>query len=195
MKTSLDTRLGTRDPDDSDQPLTTLRGASVDVDARIVGRVVVAICLAGLTVLTVILFVAGAHKNAEINGLKQHGVPVVDTVSACSGLLGGSGSNPVGYRCWGTFTIDGHSYTKDIPGNVLRTAGSKIKAIADPGVPGLVTTPSELAGEHASAGVFLLPTALLVVLVVLVGALALRQRRRSTRSLPVLGLRPDGTSR
>jgi hypothetical protein len=187
---SLEAGLETKSPE---QPLTTLRGASVAVDARVVGRVVLGVCVVGLAVLAVVLFVAGAHKNAQINGLKQHGVPVTDTVSACSGLLGGSGSNAAGYRCWGTFTIDGHSYSEDIPGNVLRAPGSKIQVIADPEVPGLMTTPSVLAGEHASSGVFILPAVLVAILVVLVGALALR--RRSTRSLPVLGLGSDGPAR
>ena len=187
---SLESGLEMESPD---QPLTTLRGASVAVDARVVGRVVMAVCLVGLAVLAVVLMVAGAHKNAQINGLRQHGVPVIDTVSACSGLLGGSGSNAAGYRCRGTFTIAGRSYTEDIPGNVLYAPGSKVQVIADPDDPGLMTTPSVLATEHASSGVFILPAVLLVVLVVTVGALALR--RRSTRSLPVLGLRPDGTAR
>ena len=87
-------------------------------------------------------------------------MPIEDTVVTCSGLLGGSGSNPVGYRCWGTFTVDGHRYTKDIPGNVLRTAGTKVLVIADTEDPGLITTPSLLASEHASSGVFILPAVL-----------------------------------
>ena len=182
----METGTETRGPE---QPLTTLRGATVAVDARVVGRVVLGICVVSLAVLAAVFFVVGAHKNAQINGLKQNGVPVTDTVSGCSGLLGGSGSNTVGYRCRGTFTIDGHSYSEDIPGNVFRAPGSKIQVIADPEVPGLMTTPSVLAGEHASSGVFILPAVLLAFLVVLVGALALR--RRSTRSLPVLGLGSD----
>ncbi len=193
MKAGLDTRSEAASPS---EPLTTLRGASVVVDARVVGRVVVALLLAGLAVLVVVLFVAGAHRNAQITGLKQHGVRVEDSVDACTGLLGGSGSNPVGYRCWGTFTIDGHSYTEDIPGNVLRASGSRVQAIADANDPGLVSTPGVLASEHASAGVFILPAALLVVLLATVGVLALR--RRSTRPLPVLPtlrLGPDGSAR
>jgi hypothetical protein len=192
--TLLGTGLETRpEADGSAEPLTTLRGASVAVDARAVGRVVVAICLASLAIVAAVLFVAGAHKNAQITGLQQHGDPVVDTVVACSGLLGGSGSNGAGYRCWGTFTVDGHRYTKDIPGNVLRTAGSKVLVIADTADPGLISTPSVLASEHASSGVFILPAVLLGVVVVTVGALALR--RRSTGLLPVLRLRPNGSVR
>jgi hypothetical protein len=85
--------------------------------------------------------------------------------------------------------VGGHSYVEDIPGNVLRAPGSKIQAIADPDLPGLVTTPSELAAEHASSGVFILPTVLLALLALLVGVVALRLR--STRSLAVLRLRPN----
>jgi hypothetical protein len=190
LGTPLDTRSEERS---STEPLTTLRGASVAVDARVVGRVVGAICLAALVVIAAVLFIAGAHKNGQITGLEQHGVPIEDTVVTCSGLLGGSGSNPVGYRCWGTFTVDGHRYTKDIPGNVLRSAGAKVRVIADTEDPGLITTPSLLASEHASPGVFILPAILLGVVVGSVGVLALR--RRSTGLLPVLGLRPNGSVR
>jgi hypothetical protein len=160
----------------STEPLTTLRGASVAVDARVVGGVVVATLLVGLAVASVALFIVGAHRNAQITGLQQHGVPVEDTVSACTGLLGGSGSNPVGYRCWGSFSVDGRRYAEDIPGTALRASGSKIQAIADPDDPGLVSTPSVLASEHASDGVFILPTVLLAVLVGTVVVLLLRRR-------------------
>ena len=135
------------------------------MDARVVGRVVIAICLGGLAVLAAVLFVAGAHKNAQISGLKQHGVPVVDTVSACSGLLGGSGSNAAGYRCWGTFTSTVTATPRTYPGNVLRASGSKIQAIADPTIRG--SSPRRACSPPSTLrrAVFILPTVLLVVLV------------------------------
>jgi hypothetical protein len=51
-----------------------------------------------------------------------------------------------------------------------------VAAIADPDDPGLVTTVSALAGEHASASVFIVPSILLAVLVLFAGLLALRIR-------------------
>ena len=175
--------------DDSDKPLTTLRGASVAVDPRRAAQAALGLCLATLATLVVVFFLVGVHKNDQINSLKQHGSVVEDTVDSCSGLLGGSGSNPVGYRCWGTFTIDGHSYTKDIPGNVFRAPGSKVAAVADPTDPGLITTVSALDSEHASAGVFIVPAVLMIALVLLTAALGYRWRSSRVRLGRRRGLR------
>jgi hypothetical protein len=160
-----------------DEPVMTLRGASVEVDARRVGRVVVALGLVTLAVFVVVLFVAAFQRNANITLLRQHGVPAEVTVSRCYGLMGGSGSNPVGYSCRGSFTFDGHRYDEAIPGNALHAAGSKLEAVTVAGHPGLVSTPSAVAAEQASDGVFALPTILLVLLVMAVAGLALGRRR------------------
>jgi hypothetical protein len=149
----------------------------VDVDVRRVGRVVVGVCLVAVAVVAVVLFVAGAHKNSQINLLRRHGVPVEATVSRCLGLLGGSGSNAAGYTCKGTFTIDGHRYNEVIPGNTLYPPGARIRAVAVPGNPPLLSTTRAVESEQASWRVFILPTVLLAVLVLLVTALALRRRR------------------
>jgi MYXO-CTERM domain-containing protein len=138
---------------------------------------VVAVCLAALAVLVVVLFVAGANKNAQINQLRQHGVAVQVTVSGCFGLLGGSGSNGAGYACRGTFTLDGHRYNEAIPGNVFRTTGTKVSAVAVSGNPPLLSTHHAVATQHASSSVYIVPIILLVVLLLLLGALVLRRRR------------------
>jgi len=44
-------------------PVTTLRGAGVEVDGRRVGRVAAGACLVTLAVVVLVLFVAGARKN------------------------------------------------------------------------------------------------------------------------------------
>src|ERR1022692_984190 len=137
--------------------MTTLRGAEVTVDARRVARAAMGIAFLGMSVLVVVLFVAGIEKNAEINQLRQHGVPVEITVSGCRGLLGGSGSNAAGYSCQGTFTLKGRTYDEAIPGNTLHNPGDKLPAVADPGNPSWVATDSVLSTEHASAGVLLVP--------------------------------------
>jgi len=173
--------------DTSSAALTTLRGAGVDVDVRVAGRVVIGLCVVGLGVLVAALFVAGAHKNAQITNLRRHGVPVNVTVSRCLGLLGGSGSNAAGYACTGTFTLEGHRYSEAIPGDSIRAPGSTVRAVAVPGSPPLLSTAHEVAIEHASFGVFVVPTILLVVLVLLMGVLILRRRRKRAPS-------PDTTS-
>jgi hypothetical protein len=151
------------------------------VDPHRAAQVAIAICWAVLAVLVVVLFLVGIHKNDQVNSLRQHGVAVEDTVDSCSGLLGGSGSNAAGFRCWGTFTLDGDRYTKDIPGTVFRTPGSKVAAVADPSEPGLITTVSALANEHASASVFIAPAILLAVLALLTGVFGSRLRAAGRR--------------
>jgi hypothetical protein len=147
--------------------------------------------MATLLTLAVVFFVVGIHKNDQITSLEHHGVAVSDTVTGCVGLLGGSGSNSAGYRCWGTFTVDGQRYTKDIPGTVLRPIGSRVPVVADSADPGLITTASELSSEHASAGVFIVPTALLAVFLILAGVLTVRFR--ANRRLRTSGrLRTEG---
>jgi hypothetical protein len=151
------------------------------VDARRVGGVIVGLVLVALAVLTVVLFVAAAHKNTQITRLRQDGVPVAIRVSGCLGLLGGSGSNPAGYTCRGSFTLDGRRHNEAIPGDTLHPPGTMLRGVSVPGDPALVTTASALAGEHTSWRVFILPAVLLVLLVVGVGAVVLRRRhvRRS----------------
>jgi hypothetical protein len=155
----------------------TLRGAGVEVDVRRAGAVLVGVGLVALTVLVVILFVAGVRKNAQVTSLRRHGTAVEVTVSTCRGLLGGSGSNAAGYACLGTFTVDGRRYTEAIPGDTLYPHGATVRAISARGDPALLTTVGVLATEHSSWTVFIVPTILSVVLVLLVAALALRRRR------------------
>ena len=164
--------------------MATLRGAGVEVDVRRVGRVFGALCLVTLAVLSIALFVAGAKKNDQINSLRYHGVAVEVTVTTCLGLLGGSGSNPAGYECKGTFALGGHRYREDIPGNTIRTPGATLRAVAVPGNPPLLSTARAVATDRASGKVFIVPTILIVVLALVVGALVLRRRHLPVPSQP-----------
>jgi len=161
----------------SHEPVTTLRGASVEVDSR---RVVAALGYASVVALAAVvvtLFAVGAHANAQIGALRLHGVRVEVKVSKCVGLLGGSGSNGAGYSCSGTFALDGRSYGVRIPGNILRPPGSTVNLVAAEDDPGLVATVQQLKTEHASWKEFVLPSALLAVLGALVTVLAVRRRK------------------
>lgn len=160
----------------------TLRGAGVDIDARRVVRVIVGLCLLGLAILTVALFLAGVHRNAQITQLRQHGVRVEVTVTGCIGLAGGSGSNLAGYACRGAFTIGGHRYTENIPGSTFYAPGATIRSVTVPGDPALLSPVRSVDNEHTSWRVFILPTILLVVLVLCVAALLVRRRRTSGAS-------------
>jgi len=164
--------------DQSTEPVGTLRGAGVGVDAARAGRVVVVGILVALGALALVFFVAGFEKNAQITRLHQHGVPVVVTVTGCTGLLGGSGSNPDGYACRGTFSVDGHRYTEAIPGTALYPPGATLRALTVASDPALVTPVRMAAGEHPSPDVYVLPAVLTVVLVLGAAALLVRRRRR-----------------
>ena len=115
-------------PRSSDEPVSTLRGAGVNYDARRVGQVVGGLILVTLAALVVVFTVAGVHKNSQINRLHHDGVPVTVTVTSCLGLMGGSGSNAAGYSCTGSFTVDGHRYTESLPGIGFHQVGSTLPA-------------------------------------------------------------------
>src|SRR5271155_5237575 len=137
---------------DMPEPLTTLRGATVDVDVRRAARVIFVILLTALAAIVVSLFVADANTNAEITSLQRHGVPVKITVTGCDALLGGSGSNAAGYRCRGSFELDGHRYQETLPGDSLYAPGAKVKVIAAENDPGLIATVHQARSERASWG-------------------------------------------
>jgi hypothetical protein len=160
----------------------TLRGAGVEADAHHVQRAVVGVGLVALSVAVVGLFLIGAHKNAQITRLHQEGVAVAATVSSCHGLMGGSGSNLVGYDCRATFTLDGRRFDEALPGTAFHPPGATLRAVSVPGDPALLSTVSALAGQHPSRRVFVLPTVLLGVLALMVAALVRKRRRNLSAS-------------
>jgi hypothetical protein len=169
------------DPDPAardDGPVTTLRGAGVDVDPRRAAQLVVAVCVVALAVGAVILLIAGIQKNDQADNLRHHGVTVAVTVTGCSGLLGGSGSNAAGYACRGTYTLDGHHYQQDIPGSALLKPGSVIHGVTVPGDPGLLSTPSLVASQRASWTVYIAPAVLFVAFGLALWLLVVLRRRR-----------------
>jgi hypothetical protein len=154
-----------------------LRGAGVQFDGRRVAHILGGIVLATLAVLVVAFTVVGIHKNQQIDELRHHGVPVTFTVTGCLGLLGGSGSNAAGYSCHGTYVLDGHRHSERLPGSAFHAPGTRVKAVAVPGDPPLVSPVSIVDTEHSSGSVFVLPAVLLAILVLMVGGLWLRRRR------------------
>jgi len=154
-----------------------LRGAVVEANPRLVGKVAAAAAVGALLVSVLVLTVAGVQKNAEISELRSHGVVVDVHATRCIGLMGGSGSNLAGYQCSGWFTLGGQRHTDAIPGSTLHRPGSVVRGVTVGNDPALLATVAQLATEHPSAGVFVVPSALLAV-VVLAGCVALAVRRR-----------------
>lgn len=157
-----------------------LRGAGVQVDSRRIGQVGIGILLATLATLAIVFTVVAAHTNQQDDRLHKDGVPVTFTVSGCMGLLGGSGSNAAGYACRGTYTLEGHRYNEPLPGVAFHRPGSTVAAVAVPGDAALVSPASIVATEHSSAGAYVLPVTLWVVLLALVALLLVVRRRRET---------------
>ena len=121
-------------------------------------------------------------------------MPVSVTVSGCQGLLGGSGSNPAGYACKGSYTFNGHQYVRAIPGVTLLHSGSVIQGVIVPTDPGLLSTPSAVAGQQASWRVFIAPAILLAVVAVALGVLLARRRRQVPGNAGPVD-RPEGQDR
>jgi hypothetical protein len=92
-------------------------------------------------------------------------------------LLGGSGSNAAGYSCDGAYVIGGHRYSEPLPGTTLYQPGAKVRALAVPGDPALVSPLDVIDGQHSSASVYVLPLILLVALVLLLVAVFAVRRR------------------
>jgi hypothetical protein len=172
----------------ADEPVdrvAALRGAGVGgVDTRRLGRIVVGIILVTLVVLVVVFTIVGVHKNQQDDRLHNDGVPVTFTVASCTGLVGGSGSNPVGYVCHGSYTLNGHTNNEQLPGTDFHRPGSTVPAIAVPGDPALVSPAAMVATEHSSSGVYVVPLVLFVILVLLVALVLLRGRKQRDESRP-----------
>ena len=167
-----------------DQPLTRLRGASVDIDGGRAAEFVLGACLLAVAVAAVILLIAGVQKNNQIDSLRDHGVPVAVHVDKCVGLLGGSGSNGAGYACTGSYTVGRRHLQEAIPGNGLLAPGAVIRGVTVVDDPALLSTPAQLATEHASWNVYLAPAILFVVLIVLAALFVVRHRRRAAGGAP-----------
>lgn len=154
-----------------------LRGAGVEVDGRRIGHLVLGALGAAVIVGALVAAFVGYQKNTQVNALHRHGVGVEMTVTRCLGLMGGSGSNLVGYSCSGTYTFGGRRYQASIPGTADHAPGSVVRGVIDGDDPALFSTPTALGAEHASPRVFILPGALLACVALAGGVVRLRRRR------------------
>jgi hypothetical protein len=153
-----------------------LRGSSVSFNPRRVGQIAVGVVVITLVVLIVVLTLAGIHSNDQFDRLHADGRPVTVTVTACQGLLGGSGSNAAGDSCRGTYVLAGHKYSELLPGTAFYGTGTKVLALAVPGDPALVSPRAVIDTQRSSAGVFVGPVVLGICLLAIGGIVVWRWR-------------------
>jgi hypothetical protein len=160
-----------------DQPVSTLRGAGVQVDAARIKYVAALLGLVVVVVVAGVLLVAGIRKNSQIDTLEAHGVPVALTVTHCGALIGGTGSSPAGFECTGTYLYQGHRYFEGVPGNENLPMGSTVHGIVASDDPALFSTTQTVAMEHASLARLALPAIVLAAAVGICVWVVVRHRR------------------
>jgi len=153
-----------------------MRGAGIEIDGSRAGRIAAVAGIVVVIAVAVVLLVAGIRKNAQIDALRAHGVPVEVTVTKCLALIGGTGQSPAGYECSGTYSFRGQTYERGLPGNAFLPVGTVVAGVVSSGDPALLSTPKTVESEHTSLSRYLLPTVLLVAAGGCVAWLLLRRR-------------------
>jgi len=160
-----------------DQPVGTLRGAGVGIDAATAGRIGIVVLLVALVVVGMFLLFAGVRKNAQVDELRSGGVPVQVTISHCLGLMGGTGSSPAGYECVGGYTFRGVHYVEGVPGSTYYPDLAVVAGVVPPGDPGLLSTPATVASLRPSDTLYVVGAALLLLAAGIAVWLVFRRRR------------------
>jgi hypothetical protein len=149
-------------PDPRD--VASLRGAEAQ---RIGGRfwfVVIVLASIVIAVFIAVSFVAAVNSNSRLERLKTGGIPVVVTVTNCTGNIGGSGSNAAGYTCYGKYRARGVRHHEIIGAKTtFSAAGTAVRAVADPKSPTSIELSSAVAASSPSDSAYLIPSILAVL--------------------------------
>jgi hypothetical protein len=172
--------------DSESHDVASLRGPQAQ---RIGGRFWI---VAGVIVLViaaaaiVVSFVAAANGNARIDRLKTQGVPVVVTITSCTGHIGGSGSNAAGYTCYGKYRVRGEHYQEVIGSKTTSSpTGVTVRGVADPSHPSTIALASAVAASSPSDTVYVIPIVLAILLMILTGLVITRTRVRQKKARSV----------
>ena len=141
-----------------------------------------AVFLTVFAVAIIVSFISAMNDNARVDRMKNHGVSVVVTVTSCVGNLGGSGSNAAGYTCRGSYRVHGVRYQEVIASkSTLSATGTRLAGVADPSRLSTVELASAVAASAASDSVYVVPSLLALLCVILSVTLVSRTRSHSTR--------------
>jgi hypothetical protein len=146
------------------------------------------VVIVALAVSAVALAVSAAHENARATRLQQHGVPVVATVSGCSGISSGIAMAIEYWECRATYALGGHQYNEIIRGSRAHLSpGQTVEAVAVPGEPALLSTAAAAARKHSPWSSYvtaIILGAAAVALAVLLIGWSRRQSRQKTGAQP-----------
>jgi hypothetical protein len=153
-------------------------GAGVPTDPRHVLRILLVVCVAALTILTVALTVKTALENSRIHRLQSHGVAVRVTVTRCLGIASGTGITVTSFTCHGDFALDGRHYNDVIGGNTrLHSPGSIVAGVVDPRSPSVLATAQSVTHAQTDARSYLNAAISAIALVLLIAITLWRPRR------------------
>jgi hypothetical protein len=161
-----------------------------EVETGRVIRFIAALVLVALVASAILLTVSAARQNARADQLRHHGVPVEVTATGCAGISSGVAMAIEYWECRGTYTLRGHGYNEVIGGSrVLLRPGQKLRAVAVPGAPSLLSTPAVAAGAHSRWTLFVTPIILGAVslAMALVWVVWWRRRHSDSRGSAALG--------
>jgi hypothetical protein len=163
-----------------------------EVNSGRVIRALLAACLLGLIAVTIALTISIAGDNARADRLRHQGVPVVATVTGCTGV--GASIN-VGVEYWvcrGDYSLAGNVYNAELGGNRAELdAGTKVSAVAVPGSPSLLATAESVAGSGSKRTSYVTPLILAGVAVLgIIGFAAWYMVERGRRPPPALASQP-----
>jgi hypothetical protein len=159
------------------------RGAAPGTDAQRVRRVIVIAGLLILAVLVIVLTVEAEESNSRRGSLQHHGVLVDVTVTSCLGESAGMGDHVNGYRCQGSFTLDGRSYTDEIAGTSAKYAiGKVVTAVVDSADRSTLSTTASVSSTPPAWKAYIgAAICLLLLLISLVSVGWFRRRAKSRR--------------
>ena len=123
-----------------------------------------------------VLGVGAAGQILRADRLQRHGVAVSVTVTHCLGMASGTGITVAGYRCHGTFRLDGSTHDDVIGGSDRRyPPGKTLAGVTDPTHPSTLSTAHAVASPQSTWHVLVTPALLAIAAL---GVLLVRVPRR-----------------